>query len=544
MGTTRATRGAVIRAGSADVADHGHDGRILRPTETCWRTAHAERFSRIVDGADYLRHVKAAMLGATSRIMLIGWDLDYRTAFEADDAALPGPNHLGPFLHWLVWRRPELQVYLLKSNLRLLPAFDGFWFGVAPVSLLNRITTRRMYFAVDGAHPAGAVHHQKLVIVDDEVAFCGGIDLTIERWDTPEHAGSDSRRSVMGRSYGPRHEVAAVVDDDAARALAEQARDRWHAATGEALGPVSASRPVWPRTVRTALRNVDVGIARTLPVLPSRPEVREVEALNLAAIAAARKVIYLENQYFAARSLAEALAARLRESDGPEVVIVLPRSSESRLEQRSMDSARERLLRLLWSADIHGRLGVYWPVAAGGTPVYVHSKVVVIDDRLLRIGSSNLNNRSLGFDSECDLALEAVPRRRGCADVRREILDARDDLVAEHLGVSTEEFRAEMANEGSFLAAVDALRSAGRSLRKFTEHMAAADAGPFAENDLMDPSHVPPSVARSVLSLVTGVALWPLTRAAPKTVSTARVLASAAASALRDVSKYLDDSDS
>ena len=522
---------------------NGRAGLLLRPGETCWRTAHADRYSRIVDGADYLRHVKAAMLRAKRRIMLIGWDLDSRTALEADDATLPGPNHLGPFLHWLVWRRPDLDVYLLKSNLRLLPAFDGFWFGVAPVSLLNRLTSRRMHFAVDGAHPAGAVHHQKLVIIDDAVAFCGGIDLTIERWDTPTHAPSDSRRSVAGRTYGPRHEVAAVVDDDAARALAELARDRWHAATGETLDPVTPGGRGWPRTVQKTLRGVDVGIARTLPALPSRSEVREVEALNLAAIRAAQKVIYLENQYLAARSLAEALAERLREPDGPEVVIVLPRSSESRLEQRSMDSARERLLRLLWSADTYGRLGVYWPVTAGGIPVYVHSKVMVVDDRFLRIGSSNLNNRSLGFDSECDVALEAVPRRRGCTTVRREIRDARDGLVSEHLGVTVTKFRAEMARRGSFLDAIDSLRTAGRSLRTFTEHMASADAGPFAENDLMDPSRVPASVTQSVLSLVSGVLAWPVTRLGPQTLWAGRALAGAAASAANIIATYTDDPD-
>src|SRR6478736_6077870 len=98
MGTTQASNGTVpTSSASTDAADDGHDRRLLRPTETCWRTAHAEQFSRIVDGTDYLRHVKSSMLGATRRIMLIGWDLDYRTAFEADDAVLPGPNHLGPF---------------------------------------------------------------------------------------------------------------------------------------------------------------------------------------------------------------------------------------------------------------------------------------------------------------------------------------------------------------------------------------------------------------------------------------------------------------
>ena len=516
---------------------------ILREGDTCWRTARADRFSRIVDGADYLSHVKSAMLRANHRIMLIGWDFDYRTAFEAGGGSLPGPNHLAPFLHWLVWRRPDLQVYLLKSNLRLLPAFDGFWFGIAPVNLLNQITSRRMHFEVDGAHPPGAVHHQKIVVVDDAVAFCGGIDLTLGRWDTRMHLGEDPRRKGAGQPYGPRHEVAAVCDGDAARALAQQARERWRAATGEDLEPITTRRAIWPAAVEEPLRDVDIAIARTLPALPGRAEVREVEALNLAAIATADHVIYLENQYLAARTLAEALAARLKEPDGPEIVIVLPRSSESKLEQRSMDSARERLLRLLWDADTHGRLGVYWPVAAGGIPVYVHSKVMVIDDRLLRVGSSNLNNRSLGFDSECDLALEAVPDTDDHSAIAREIAFARDDLLAEHLGVSVEVLRAEISSHASLVAAVDSLRTIGRSLRKFTPTMTSADAGPFAENDLMDPPSVPESVAKGVFSLVTGAALWPLTRLAPQALSTVRSLSDAAA-ALRSVAEsLLDDPD-
>ena len=510
--------------------------RILRPGETCWRTAHADRFSRIVDGADYLKDVKSAMLRAKHRIMLIGWDFDYRTAFEADHASLQGPNHLGPFLHWLVWRRPDLQVYVLKSNLRLLPAFDGFWFGIAPVSLLNRITPGRMHFVVDGAHPPGAVHHQKIVVVDDAVAFCGGIDLTLGRWDTRQHLGDDPRRKGAGQPYGPRHEVATVCDGDAARAFGEQARERWRSATGEKLAPITTGRPHWPPALTEPLRDVDIGIARTLPALAGRAEVREVEALNLAGVAAAKHVIYLENQYLAARGLAEALAERLKEEDGPEIIVVLPRSSESRLEQQSMDSARQRLLRLLWEADSHGRLGVYWPVAAGGTPIYVHSKVMVIDDRLLRIGSSNLNNRSLGFDSECDVALEAV----GGTAVADEIAYARDDLLAEHLGVSVDDLRAEVAGCGSLVAAVDSLRTIGRSLRKFTPTMTSAEAGPLAENDLMDPSSVPESVAQGVFSLVSGAVLWPVTRLAPQTVSTVRSLADAAA-ALRNVAESLRD---
>ena len=171
------------------------------------------------------------------------------------------------------------------------------------------------------------------------------------------------------------------------------------------------------------LRNVDVGIARTLPELDDRPEVREVEALNLAAIAAARHTIYLENQYLAARRIVEALAARLKEDDGPEIVIVLPRRGNNPPRAAgTMDSARHRLIQVLWAADEHRRLGVYWPATDGGTPIYVHSKVLVVDDRLLRIGSSNLNNRSMGFDSECDVAIEAEPDESEDDEVRQQII--------------------------------------------------------------------------------------------------------------------------
>ena len=253
----------------------------------------------------------------------------------------------------------------------------------------------------------GAVHHQKIAVIDDSVAFCGGLDLTVDRWDTSAHEHDNRGRRTVGRSYGPRHEVAAAVDGEAACALGEQARERWETATGLPLPPVDAKHDAWPSKLEPTMRDVDIGIARTLPELDERDEVREVEALNLAAIAAARHTIYLENQYLAASRVAEALASRLTERDGPEVVIVLPRRGNNRLERETMDGARHRLIHVLWEADEHGRLGIYYPMTDGGTPIYVHSKVMVIDDHLLRIGSSNLNNRSMGFDSECDIAIEA-----------------------------------------------------------------------------------------------------------------------------------------
>jgi phospholipase D1/2 len=475
---------------------------LLQPGKTCWRVETAEQFAVLVDGADYFFQVKTALLRARHRVLLVGWDFDSRMTFERGGKTLLGPNQFGAFLRWLLRKRPSLQIYVLKSNLGLVPAFQTLWDGLTPVALVNFLSNERLEFAVDGAHPAGAVHHQKIVVIDDAVAFCGGIDLTLDRWDTSEHRHDHPARRSLNRSYGPRHEVGVAVEGAAARALGELARDRWLAATGCTLEPVEAAHVVWPRGLEPTLREVRIGIARTKPALNPGSEVREVEALNIAAIAAARHVIYLENQYLANRMLTVALAARLQEPDGPEIVLVMPRQSESRLEQEAMDSARHELLQILWAADEHHRLGIYWPVTDGGAPIYVHAKVLVVDDRLLRIGSSNLNNRSMGFDSECDVAVEALPGSADDEPIRQTVVAVRDRLVAEHLGVTAEEFTRTMDERGSFLGAVRALRGDGRTLTEFTRDTVAGEAGPLAENDLMDPDHVPKSLTSSVQRLL------------------------------------------
>jgi phosphatidylserine/phosphatidylglycerophosphate/cardiolipin synthase-like enzyme len=171
-----------------------------------------------------------------------------------------------------------------------------------------------------------------------------------------------------------------------------------------------------------------------------------------------------------------------------------------------MDGARHRLIQVLWAADEHGRLGIYWPVTDGGAPIYVHSKVLVADDRLLRVGSSNLNNRSLGFDSECDVAVEAQPNDSEHDGVRSHVTAVRNQLVSEHLGVSIGELEGAVLRCGSLLQAIEALRGQDRTLRPFTEQTVSDEASPLAENDLMDPDHVPRSLTRSVQRFI--AELW------------------------------------
>ena len=159
-----------------------------------------------------------------------------------------------------------------------------------------------------------------------------------------------------------------------------------------------------------------------------------MEALYLDAIAAARRSIYIEAQYFTSTAIAEALEKRLRDPGGPEVLLILPRDAAGWLEQNTMTVLRTRLLTRLRAAD---RLGV-WRVLSccpklGDSCINVHSKILVVDDTLVRVGSSNLSNRSMGLDTGCDLAIEAADDARigGIAHFR-------DRLLGEHLGVASE----------------------------------------------------------------------------------------------------------
>jgi phosphatidylserine/phosphatidylglycerophosphate/cardiolipin synthase-like enzyme len=477
---------------------------MLTAGRNCWRIARAERLTLVVDAADYFRHVKSAMLKARHRIMLIGWDFDTRIKLEPEKQTLEGPNALGEFLSWLPKRREHLNVYVLKWDLGMIQALGR---GMTPLFIVDWITDKRLHLRLDHAHPVGSAHHQKIVVIDDTLAFCGGIDMTTDRWDTPEHLDDNSLRTKpSGRGYGPWHDATTAVDGDAARAIAELARERWLRATGKVLPAVSLTSDLWPDNLVPTMEHVDVAIARTIPPLDDHRAVREIESLYLDAIARAERTVYIETQYLASRRIAEAMVRRLQEPMGPEIVLVLPKTTEGWLEHKAMDGARHRLLRELWKADRHKRFGVYYPVTAGGKPIYVHAKILIIDDKLLRVGSSNLNNRSMSFDTECDLAVEAAGTSAAQMKLRDTIVAVRDNFLCEHLGVEPQELAAALsAGSGSVLKAIDALHSAGRTLVPFDRTTIRNDESLLAENDLLDPEIMPANFNWRLAEKVAGI---------------------------------------
>jgi phosphatidylserine/phosphatidylglycerophosphate/cardiolipin synthase-like enzyme/uncharacterized membrane protein YdjX (TVP38/TMEM64 family) len=448
---------------------------LLEPGKTCWRVARAERVAFLVDADAYFTALRAAVLRARRSVLIVGWDVDSRVRLVPEDPPPDGhPATLLAFLNAVLAERPELHVHVLGWDFSMIYTFER---EVLPAYKFGWRGHKRLHFALDSGSALWASHHQKVVVIDDRVAFCGGLDLTIRRWDTPDHASHDRRRvDPAGQPYPPMHDVQMMVDGEAAAALGALARERWRAATGATLAahePGGADPDPWPEAVASDLAPAQVGIARTAADGVRGPHIQEILALTARAIAAARDSIFIENQYFTSAAVGEALARRLEEPGGPEVVLILPRLESGWLEQSSMGILRARLLARLRQVDRHGRLHVLYPVAPGLSSgcVAVHSKVLIVDDRLLKLGSANLSNRSMGLDTECDLAIEA-PAGAGPGDpTARAIARFRTRLLAEHLGTAPDLVEQRVAERG-VAGAIAWLRGGPRSLAPLEEGVA------------------------------------------------------------------------
>lgn len=436
---------------------------VLVPGHTCWRIEHAQRFGLLIDGSAYFHALREALKGARRSIFILGWDIDSRMRLVPPAAGDGLPDEFGPFLNALVARTRGLHAYVLSWDFAMLYAFEREWL---PLYKLDWRTHPRLKFRLDGRHPTGASHHQKVVVIDDSVAFVGGIDITRRRWDTPEHCAHEPRRvDPDGASYPPFHDVQSIVDGGVARALGELARERWQRATGR-RPPAHAGEGTdcWPADVTPALTEVDVAIARTAPHFDAHPAVEEIRALHERLLAAAQRHIYAETQYLSSRMIADALAARLGEAAGPEVVLVTHRLQQGWLEQQSMGVLRTRLHKRLESADVHDRLRLYTVevTGLGDACVNVHSKILIVDDELLTVGSANLNNRSMGFDTECNLAIEAA----GDARIRAGIASMRHALIAEHLGIDANELEARQRECTSLIKTIESFKARSRTLAR------------------------------------------------------------------------------
>jgi phospholipase D1/2 len=436
---------------------------LLKPEHNVWRIARAGRASMLVDAANYFAAVRSAMIKAERSILVAGWDLHSQTRLvgetgRADDGY---PETFAEFLVALVTRKPQLEIRLLLWDFSVLYAPERDLF---PTATLQWKTPSNIRFCLDDCVPVGSSQHQKLVTVDDKVAFSGGLDLTIRRWDTVAHRVNDPKRvDPAGKPYGPFHDVQMVIDGNAAGALSELLRSRWACATMEDVAAVKCDNDPWPDGVRPDFVDTDIGIARTEPRFDGREEAREVERLFFDMIDAAERSIYIENQFLTVLPIAEHLARRLRERPELEALIVSPQTPVSWLEEQSMRGGRARFAASLneFMGDRVALLHPHVEADGAGANVMVHSKVMAVDDRIIRIGSANLNNRSMGTDTECDLVVVA-----GNDKQRRAVVRLRNTLIGDHCGATADEVAQAIAkNGGSLVRTAPALARNGHSLR-------------------------------------------------------------------------------
>jgi phosphatidylserine/phosphatidylglycerophosphate/cardiolipin synthase-like enzyme len=432
---------------------------LLIPGDTCWRTDMADRLSLLIDNDETFDALKLALLSAKHTIWILAWVFDPLTRLDPDRVKRSrDPMHadrIGLLLRRQAALNPALDVRILAWDMPFPIAASQLF---APHRGAAFFAGSRVKYRLDNSLPASACHHQKVVVVDGALALVSGGDISVDRWDTTEHLDNDPRRRLpTGRHYPPRHEVSMMVDGRAAEALGEMFIERWRIATGETLiAPERLDEPPWPEDLIPDLRRAELGIFRTLPEWKGRPAVSEGLMMHLKAIRSARTLIYLENQYLTSPIIVEALAERLNESDGPEIVTIGPSQSPSYFDQLTMDSARTAAINRLREVDQHRRFSAFSAHTRSGGKIIVHSKVTIMDDRLLRIGSANLNNRSIGLDSECDVGFQAR------ADLDRAVIRgflARQ--IGHFLGREAEDVHAAIETEGGLAAAIHALDSRG-----------------------------------------------------------------------------------
>ena len=457
-----------------------------------WRYARAERASVIVDAEDYFALMQQAMLNAQCRIMLIGWDFDTRIHLAVGRRWFSRPfrrkypRRLGSFLMWLARRHEKIEIRILKWGLGV---YQFITRGYMLADVLRMAAYKRIKFNFDSYHPVGCSHHQKIAVIDDRLAVCGGIDMTMDRWDTRAHEENDRRRHrPHGRKYGPWHDAAMMMEGEVARELGILSRERWERAGGSPLEEIEIpEESLWPIDLPVQFENVEIGIARTRAAYNGQGAVHEVEELLLRQIAEAKRFIYSENQYFTSPRVAEAISVRLQEDDPPEIVLVQPDAADGWLEQQAMDHARNCLLHSIAAIDHKQRFGLFVPYT-GETKIYVHAKLAIFDDRVLRIGSANFNNRSMGLDSECDVFIDCA--RPGNAHACDAIAALRRSLLAEHCGLTEDEVARLLQEDDSMLRLIERHgRRSTRQLRRFEPPEVGAIEETLAGSQLLDPEH-------------------------------------------------------
>ncbi len=474
------------------IPDESRDLPAPFTPENAWRYDYPHDAWLYCDAAAYFKAFIAAAEQAVSHIYILGWDIHTETNLAPDLERSYYPRHwsLDAFLRRLLASRPQLQIYLLSWD-------------YSPVFFLEREKLQslrfawfrhpHMHFFLDSQHPIGGSHHQKLVIVDDQMAFIGGLDLTIRRWDNCEHPPHHPwRRDPDGEPYAPFHDTQLGLVGLSASSLGDIFRERWLRATGQTLSLPEVEPRLWqePAPEGAAIRfsKAPIALSRTSPLYRDYEPVQEIVHLYEDLLRSAQKRILIENQYLTAHKIVEVISDICRKEVGPEIVIILPERSGGWLEIRTMGQLQNSALSKILAADTYKRVRIYFPynqqVAQQKKYITVHSKLMLIDDSYLVVGSANLNNRSMGLDTECMVTIDA----REDPELRKAILRTAAFILAHFSHSKTEDAYEQLLQGRSMAEIIAGLQKVHpqRHLAQFPLAPSDASQVSLIDEDLLD----------------------------------------------------------
>ncbi len=401
--------------------------RALAPaTEGLWAETgspprEGNQFEVLIDGENALPKIADAIKGAQRHVHVCSWHLE--PDFD------PGPRDARPVRELLAETAEHIPVRVIVWAGAPVPVFQPRR-GEVKAAREQLVRGTKIQCQLDSCTRMMHCHHEKLVIVDDEIAFVGGIDMTTlagDRYDSSEHPHKEQAigwHDATSRMRGP------VVRDVAAHFAM-----RWEATAGEAL-PLAEAIPAAGDTTVQFVRTVPEGAYRVLP----RGEFSVLETY-VRALRSARRLIYLENQFLWSPEIVHILESKLRNppSDDFRVVVLLPHKANN-----GQDDTRGMLGRLVAADDGGKRFLATTIMSRSGErsgPLYVHAKIGLVDDEWLAIGSANLNEHSLFNDTEvdvvtCDAALARATRLRLWAEHLE-----RDDVAGDPARVVDEQWR-------------------------------------------------------------------------------------------------------
>lgn len=227
--------------------------------------------------------------------------------------------------------------------------------------------------------------HAKMVIIDGREAFLMGSPFVNGYWDDQQHRPVDARRPLRELGGRPLHDLSLRITGTPVVELERLFTELW--APAESVAPSPAAKGA-VRVVTTSPRGV----------LRGRPEgTTEILDSLLEGIASARSLIYIEHQYLSSRPIVAALAEALRRHHQLEIVAVLNENADVTAYRRWQNARLHES-----GLAAHPRVGLFalWTSARGPemtvlNQVFVHSKVVVVDDGWATAGSANLDGVSL-----------------------------------------------------------------------------------------------------------------------------------------------------